>query len=55
MDNRSWMYHRLMDGRLRPEYITSVRRFINFAFSINKNVYGEKLDVLVGGAKIKSF
>jgi hypothetical protein len=41
------MYRRLMDGRLRPEYITSVRRFINFAFSIDKNISGGKLDVLV--------
>ena len=26
MDDRSWMYRRLMDGRLRPEYITGVAR-----------------------------
>jgi hypothetical protein len=37
------MYRRLMHGRLRPEYITSVRRFINFAFSIDKNISGEKI------------
>jgi len=55
MDDRLWMYHRVMDGHLRPEYITGVRRFINFVFSINKNVSGEKLYVIVGGAKIKSF
>jgi hypothetical protein len=30
------MYRRLMDGCLRPEYITGVRRFINFAFLIDK-------------------
>ncbi|XP_011012767.1 PREDICTED: uncharacterized protein LOC105116949 [Populus euphratica] len=43
MDDRSWMYRRLMDGRLRLEYITSVRRFINFAFSIDKNISGGKI------------
>jgi hypothetical protein len=43
MDDRSWMYRRLMDGRLRPEYIIGVRRFINFAFSIDKNIYGGKI------------
>jgi hypothetical protein len=32
------MYRRLIDGRFRPEYITGVRRFINFAFSIDKNI-----------------
>jgi hypothetical protein len=32
-----------MDGRLRPEYITGVRRFINFAFSIDKNISGGKI------------
>jgi hypothetical protein len=37
------MYRRLMDGRLRPEYITGVRRFINFAFSIDKNISGGKI------------
>jgi len=47
MDDRSWMYRRLMDGRLRPVYITGVRRFINFAFSIDKNISGGKLYVLV--------
>jgi len=39
----TWMYHRLMDGRLRPKYITGVRRFINFAFSIDKNISREKI------------
>jgi len=47
MDDRSWMYHHLMDDRLCPEYIAGVRRFINFAFSIDKNESGEKLDVLM--------
>jgi len=37
------MYHRLMDDRFHPEYIASVRRFINFAFSIDKNVFGGKI------------
>jgi len=32
-----------MDGRLHPEYITGVRRFINFAFSIDKNISGGKI------------
>jgi hypothetical protein len=36
-----------MDDRLCPEYIAGVRRFINFALSIDKNESGEKLDVLV--------
>jgi hypothetical protein len=36
-----------MNGRLYPEYIVGVRRFINFAFSIDKNISGEKLDVLM--------
>ena len=43
MDNRLWMYRHLMDCRLRPEYITGVRRFINFAFSIDKNISGGKI------------
>lgn len=38
MDDRSWMYRRLMGGRLNPEYIVGVRRFINFSYSIDKNV-----------------
>ncbi|KAF9680749.1 hypothetical protein SADUNF_Sadunf06G0153900 [Salix dunnii] len=33
----------LMDGRLNSEYIVGVRRFINFLFSINKNISGEKI------------
>jgi hypothetical protein len=37
------MYHHLMDGRLRPEYIIGVRRFINFAFSIDKNIFRGKI------------
>ena len=32
-----------MNGRLRPEYITGVRRFINFAFLIDKNISGGKI------------
>jgi hypothetical protein len=32
-----------MNGRLRPKYIAGVRRFINFAFSIAKNVSREKI------------
>ena len=47
MDDRSWMYHHLMHGYLCPEYIASVRRFINFAFLIDKNISGGKLDILV--------
>jgi hypothetical protein len=36
-----------MNGRLRPKYIAGVRRFINFAFSIDKNVSWGKLDIFV--------
>jgi len=36
------MYFHLMDGRLRHKYIAGVRRFINFAFLIDKNVSWEK-------------
>ena len=43
MDDRSWMYHHLMYGHLCPEYIASVRRFINFAFSIDKNISGGEI------------
>jgi len=32
-----------MDGHLRLECITGVRRFINFAFSIDKNISGGKI------------
>jgi hypothetical protein len=42
MDDQSWMYFHLMDGRFHPKYIAGVRRFINFAFSIDKNVSWEK-------------
>ena len=37
------MYRHLMDGRLHLEYITGVRRFINFAFLIDKNVIGGRI------------
>jgi len=43
MDDQLWMYRRFMDGRLRLEYITGIRRFINFAFSIDKNISGGKI------------
>lgn len=36
MDDLSWMYRRLMDNCLHFEYIVDVRRFINFAFLIDK-------------------
>jgi hypothetical protein len=36
-----------MHGYLCPEYIAGVRRFINFAFSIDKNVSWGKLDIFV--------
>ena len=32
------MYRRMRSGRMNPEYITGVRRFINFAYSIERNV-----------------
>jgi len=32
-----------MDDRLRPEYVTGVKRFINCAFSIDKNISMEKI------------
>ena len=38
MDDREWMYRRMRSGRMNPEYITGVRRFINFAYSIERNV-----------------
>ena len=43
MDNRSWMYCRRRDGYNCPEFIAGVRRFINFAFSIDENVFGGKI------------
>ena len=36
MDDLPWMYRCLMDDRLHPEYIVDVRKFINFAFLIDK-------------------
>jgi hypothetical protein len=49
------MYRRLMDGRLCPEYITGVRRFINFAFSIDKNISGGKIRCPCGRCKNQKF
>jgi hypothetical protein len=37
------MYRHFMDDRLRREYIKGVRRFINFAFSIDKNISDGKI------------
>jgi hypothetical protein len=42
MDDLPWMYRCLMDDRLHPEYIVDVRRFINFAFLIDKKMYQGK-------------
>ena len=44
-----------MDGRLRSKYITGVRRFINFAFSIDKNISGEKIRCLYVRCKNQKF
>ena len=43
MDDRSWMYRRRRDGHICPEFIAGVRRFINFVFSIDENVFGGKI------------
>jgi hypothetical protein len=37
------MYRRRRDGHICPEFIAGVRRFINFAFSIDENVSGGKI------------
>jgi hypothetical protein len=43
MDNQSLMYRRRKDGHICPEFITSVRRFINFAFLIDENISKGKI------------
>ena len=43
MNDRSWMYRRRRDGHICPGFITGVQRFINFAFSIDENVFGGKI------------
>jgi len=37
------MYHCRRDCYICPEFIAGVRRFINFAFSIDENVSGGKI------------
>jgi hypothetical protein len=43
MDDRLWMYRCRRDGHICLEFITGVRRFINFAFSIDENVCRVKI------------
>jgi hypothetical protein len=37
------MYRRRRDGHICREFIAGVRRFINFAFSIDENVSRDKI------------
>ena len=55
MDYRSWMYCCRRDCHIFSEFIAGVRRFINFAFSIDENVSGGKIRCPCLGVKIKSF
>jgi len=55
MDDRSWMYRRRRDGHICPEFIAGVRRFINFAFSIDENVSGGKIRCLCVRCKNQKF
>jgi len=55
MDDREWMYRPMRSGRLNPEYIASVRRFINFAYSIDKNISEGKIRCPCVRCKNKKF
>jgi hypothetical protein len=43
MDDRSLMYHRHKDSHICPEFIAGVRRFINFVFLIDENIFEGKI------------
>jgi hypothetical protein len=43
MDDRSLMYRCRKDDHICSEFIAGVRRFINFVFLINENVFEGKI------------
>jgi len=55
MDDRSCMYRRRRDGHICPKFIAGVRRFINFAISIDENVSGGKIRCSCARCKNQKF